>query len=417
MRRERGLPTNTNFHSQSSKSSKSSKSLTIDVALKLLVKSNGSELFMTVGFPVSMRCHGKIISMCSSLMTMEQVTEAAIKIMTVSQYDEFSREQECNFAVDMTNIGRFRVSALYQKGLPAMVIRRVFSKVPSVDQLGIPKVVHDLVLQPRGLFLIVGPAGSGKSTSLASLINYRNQYGSGHIVTVEDPIEYVHTHEKCMVTQRDVGLDTKSFEVALSNVLRQSPNLIVIGEIRDSITMRHVMQFVETGHLCLATLHSNNSYQALDRILHFFPGEEHRQIQADLSLNIKAIVAQQLVEKADGKGVCLASEVLFNTPYIADLIKKGEVAKISDAIAKGQDSEQGIQSFDQALYELFISGKISEKTAILHATSDHNLRLMIKLSREKVPLGNNTKEKEGDVRSGDPESSDEKDSGLSLVDE
>ena len=294
-----------------------------------------------------------------------------------------TKNHESNYAIHLDNIGRFRISAFYQKGEPGMVVRRIHTKIPTLSELGIPVHLGEQALQPKGLILFVGAAGSGKTTSMAALIGQRNLSGSGHIITIEDPIEYIHEHNNCIITQRDVGLDTLSFEEGLANALRQAPNVVVIGEIRSTTVMKHALTSVETGHLCLATLHANNTYQALERIIHFFPQEQHQQLLMDLSLNTRAIIGQQLIESKNKDRVFPAVEILLNTPRVADLIKQGQIDELREVMTKSR--EQGMQTFDQSLYDLYESGKITYDTALLHASSSNDLRLMIKLKGNMPP--------------------------------
>jgi twitching motility protein PilU len=302
--------------------------------------------------------------------------------MSQKQWDEFENTKECNVAISSPELGRFRVSAFTQRDQAGMVLRLIQSEIPSSEELNLPPILKDLIMQKRGLVIFVGATGTGKSTSLASLIRYRNENTTGHIITIEDPLEFVHPHLGCIVTQREVGMDTESFEVALKNTLRQAPDVILIGEIRTRETMQHALTFAETGHLCLSTIHANNANQAIDRILHFFPEAMHNQIFMDLSLNLRGLVAQQLIKRADGKGRYPAIEILINTPLVSDLIRKGDVHKLKELM---QDSrEHGMQTFDQALYDLYLAGKISYEDALNSADSRNNVRLMIKLGSENT---------------------------------
>ena len=298
--------------------------------------------------------------------------------MTESQIQEFEAERECNFAIHSPIAGRFRVSAFYQRNFAGMVLRRIETEIPSVDDLMLPNEIKKLAMTKRGLVIFVGATGTGKSTSLASMIGYRNQNSKGHIITIEDPIEFVHEHGGCMVTQREVGVDTPSFEIALKNTLRQAPDVIMIGEIRTSQTMDYAVAFAETGHLCLATLHANNANQALDRIINFFPVDRHKQVWMDLSLNLRGMVAQQLVPTIDGKGRRAAIEILINSPLVSDLIRKGDVHELKAVM--GKSTEQGMQTFDQALFNLYQEGQITYESALASADSANDLRLLIKLS-------------------------------------
>ena len=348
--------------------------------LRLMVEKGGSDLFITAGVPPSMKVNGKIMPVTKTPMSPEQTRETVHSVMNEQQRRDFAQNHECNFAISARGVGRFRVSAFYQRNLAGMVLRRIETNIPTLDELKLPEILKKLALTKRGLVLFVGATGTGKSTSLAAMIGYRNKNSSGHIISIEDPIEYIHQHQSCIVTQREVGIDTESFEVALKNTLRQAPDVILIGEVRTRETMDHAVAFAETGHLCLATLHANNANQALDRIIQFFPPEQHNQIWMDLSLNLRAIVAQQLVPTPDGKGRKAVIEVLINTPLAADLIRKGEVHELK-ALMK-RSTELGMQTFDQALYNLYSQGEITYEDALLYADSANDLRLLIKLGSE-----------------------------------
>ena len=423
--------------------------------LRLMVEKGGSDLFITAGVPPSMKLNGKIVPVSKTPMSPEMTRETVHGVMNEQQRREFAENHECNFAISARGIGRFRVSAFYQRNLAGMVLRRIETKIPTIEELKLPDVLKKLSMTKRGLVLFVGATGTGKSTSLASMIGYRNKNSSGHIISIEDPIEFIHQHQNCIVTQREVGIDTSSFEVALKNTLRQAPDVILIGEIRtretmdyavafaetghlclatllmatlgiayvlegigqtlfgseiytlslhDALlislkntlrqapdviligeirtreTMDYAVAFAETGHLCLATLHANNANQALDRIINFFPPDRHNQVWMDLSLNLKAIVAQQLVPTPDGKGRRAVIEVLINTPLAADLIRKGEVHELKSLMKRS--TELGMQTFDQALYNLYVQGEITYEDALLHADSANDLRLLIKLGSE-----------------------------------
>ena len=348
--------------------------------LRLMVKKGGSDLFITAGVPPSMKVNGKIMPITKTPMSPEQTRETVHAVMNEQQRRDFAENHECNFAISARGIGRFRVSAFYQRNLAGMVLRRIETNIPTLEDLKLPEVLKKLSLTKRGLVLFVGATGTGKSTSLAAMIGYRNKNSSGHIISIEDPIEYIHQHQSCIVTQREVGIDTESFEIALKNTLRQAPDVIMIGEVRTRETMDHAVVFAETGHLCLATLHANNANQALDRIINFFPADRQQQVWMDLSLNLKAIVAQQLVPTPDGKGRRAVIEVLINTPLASDLIRKGEVHELK-ALMK-RSTEQGMQTFDQALYALYAQGEITYEDALAHADSANDLRLLIKLGSE-----------------------------------
>lgn len=348
--------------------------------LRLMVEKGASDLFITAGVPPSMKVNGKLMPLTRNRLAPEQVREVVFGLMNNKQQAEFEDKKELNFAINASGIGRFRASAFYQRNVCGLVLRRIETRIPTVEQLGLPDVIKEISMSKRGLILFVGATGAGKSTSLAAMIGHRNHNSKGHILSIEDPIEFVHSHDGCIVTQREVGLDTESFEVALKNALRQAPDVIMIGEVRSPETMQHAIAFAETGHLCLATLHANNANQALDRIMHFFPPERHGQLWMDLSLNLRAIVAQQLVPTSDGRSRRAVVEVLLNSPLVADLIRKGEVHELKALMAKS--TELGMQTYDQALYALYEQGEITYEDAIAHADSANDLRLMIKLGSE-----------------------------------
>ena len=348
--------------------------------LRLMVEKGGSDLFITAGVPPSMKVNGKILPVTKNPMAPEQTRETVLSVMNEQQRRELAETHECNFAISARGIGRFRVSAFYQRNLVGMVLRRIETQIPTFEELKLPEVLKQLSMTKRGLVLFVGATGAGKSTSLAAMIGYRNKNANGHIISIEDPIEFIHQHQGCIVTQREVGIDTESYEVALKNTLRQAPDVIMIGEVRTRETMDYAVAFAETGHLCLATLHANNANQALDRIIHFFPPDRHEQVWMDLSLNLKAIIAQQLVPTPDGKGRRGVIEVLINTPLAADLIRKGEVHELKNLMKRS--TEHGMQTFDQALYHLYSNGEITYEDALAHADSANDLRLMIKLGSE-----------------------------------
>lgn len=347
--------------------------------LKLMAHKKASDLFVTVGMPVAMKVHGRIQPIAQNPLTPGESRDLVLGIMTPSQREEFERHHECNFAIGVKGIGRFRVSAFYQRNHVGMVLRRIEGKIPTVESLNLPPILKNLSMTKRGIIIFVGATGTGKSTSLAALIGYRNLNSTGHIITIEDPIEFVHKHESCIVTQREVGLDTDSFEVALKNTLRQAPDVIMIGEIRTRETMEHAISFSETGHLCLATLHANNANQAMDRIIHFFPEDRRPQLLMDLSLNLRGVVAQQLIPTPDGKGRRAAVEILLNTPLMSELIRKGEIHQMKDLMK--ESINQGMKTFDQALFELYQAGEISYEDALRHADSANEVRLRIKLSQ------------------------------------
>ncbi len=351
--------------------------MAIDKMLKIMSDKGASDLFITAGVPPSIKLHGKMTPISTQSLSPDQARELVLGVMNEGQRREFSERRECNFAISARGVGRFRVSAFQQRNFAGMVLRRIETKIPEVDDLGLPEVVKDLAMTKRGLIIFVGATGTGKSTSLAAMIGHRNRNSKGHIISIEDPIEFIHKHEGCIVTQREVGIDTESFEVALKNTLRQAPDVILIGEVRTRETMEHALAFAETGHLCLCTLHANNANQALDRILHFFPAERHGQLWMDLSLNLKAMIAQQLIPTPDGEGRRACIEVLLNTPLASDLIRKGEVHELKGLMARS--TEQGMQTFDQALFDLYKEGQITYQDALAHADSPNDLRLMIKM--------------------------------------
>jgi len=345
--------------------------------LKLMVEKGGSDMFITAGVPPSVKMNGKIVPITKNPLSPDVAREVVMSIMSEDQRLEFQRTKECNFAISARGVGRFRVSAYYQRNLAGMVLRRIETTIPTVDDLKLPEIIKDLAMTKRGIIMFVGATGTGKSTSLAAMIGHRNANSRGHIITIEDPIEFLHSHQGCIVSQREVGLDTESFEIALKNTLRQAPDVILIGEIRTREVMDFAIAFAETGHLVLATLHANNANQALDRVIHFFPADRHSQLFMDLSLNLRGVVAQQLVPTPDGKARRACIEVLLNTPLISDYIRKGEVHMLKELMRKSR--ELGMQTFDQALFDLYSSGEITYEDALKHADAPNDLRLMIKL--------------------------------------
>lgn len=349
----------------------------IDELLVSLHKKGGSDLFIIAGASPSMRIHGKVTPVIDKKLTADHTMALAKCLMTEAERQEFKDTRECNFAIALPDISRFRVNALVQRGSAGLVIRVIPNDIPSFEDLHMPEILSQVAMTKRGLVIFVGGTGSGKSTSLASMIDFRNENSNGHIITIEDPVEFVHHHKGCIVTQREVGTDTESFEVALKNTLRQAPDVILIGEIRDQKTMEHAIAFAETGHLCLATLHANNTNQALDRIINFFPEARHKQLLLDLSLNAKAFISQRLLPTPSGKGRRAAVEVLLNTPLMSDMIMKGEVHEIKGLMKKSKD--QGMQTFDQALFELLNDNAITIEEAMRNADSVNDLRLRIKL--------------------------------------
>ncbi|MGB1238142.1 MAG: PilT/PilU family type 4a pilus ATPase [Pseudomonadales bacterium] len=354
--------------------------------LLLIIERKASDLFLVVGAKPSIKVSGRLVAIDETPLSESDVQALVDSAMNSRQLKEFSTQQECNFAVGAPGLGRFRVSAYYQRGTPAMVIRRIHTEIPSIEALQLPSIVRELSMTKRGMILFVGATGTGKTTSLASVIDYRNSHSDGHIITVEDPIEFIHEHKKSIITQREVSIDTESFEMALHNSLRQSPDVILMGEIRNQELMRYGLTFAETGHLCLATLHANNADQALDRILNMFPPEHHEKLRMELANNLRAIVAQQLVPSVDGKGRVVATEVLVNTPLVSDLIRRGRLEEIKDVMKRS--GNVGMCTFDQALFELYTQDKINYEQTLIHADSANDLRLMIKLSAEAVAKTN-----------------------------
>lgn len=355
----------------------------IQKILTSMAEKSASDLFITADVPPSMKIHGELIALTSDPMSAETAAKVVLGVMNEGQRSEFKKQKELNFAIQLKGVGRFRCSAFYQRNVMGMVVRRIESAIPKIEDLGLPELVKDLAQYKRGLLIIVGATGSGKSTSLAAMIGHRNEHSRGHIISIEDPIEFLHEHKQSIVTQREVGIDTESFEVALKNALRQAPDVIMIGEVRSQETMAHAIEFAETGHLCLCTLHANNASQALDRILHFFPADRHSQLLMDLSLNLAGIIAQQLVPSVDGgeRRPCL--EIFLNTPLAADLIRKGDVHQLKELMHKS--TELGMQTFDYALYDLYTRGEISYENALAYADSENDLRLLIKLKSSSNP--------------------------------
>jgi len=353
-----------------------------DQLLKLMVHKNGSDLFITTGIPPSMKINGAITPVTQGSLTPDQARQIVYSIMNEDQKAEFESNHECNFALSRTGIGRFRVNVFQQRNQIGMVLRKIETKIPSFEDLMLPPILRELSMTKRGIVLFVGGTGSGKSTSLAAMVDYRNKNSRGHIITIEDPIEYVHQHQGCIITQREVGIDTNTFEDALVNTLRQAPDVILIGEIRHRETMDHAIAFAETGHLCLATLHANNANQAMDRIINFFPEDRRTQLLMDLSLNLKAVVAQRLIPRSNGDGRRCAVETLINTPLASDLILKGEVHSLKELMKKS--NEQGMKTFDQALYDLYRENEITLEDALRNADSPNEVRLMAKLGEEDI---------------------------------
>ena len=346
--------------------------------LRLMVSKGGSDLFITSGFPPAMKIDGRMTPVSSQALTASHTADLARAIMNDKQAAGFELSKEANFAISPGDLGRFRVSAFMQMGAVGMVLRVITTTIPKFEDLDLPEVLKDVIMTKRGLVIMVGATGSGKSTTLATMVGYRNENSYGHIITIEDPVEFVHPHKNCVITQREVGVDTDSFEAALKNSLRQAPDVIQIGEIRDRETMEHAIAFAETGHLCLATLHANSSNQALDRIINFFPEERRQQLLMDLSLNLKGLISQRLIPKKEAKGRVVAMEIMLNSPLISDLIFKGEVHEIKEIMKKSR--ELGMQTFDQALFDLYEADKITYEDALRNADSVNDLRLNIKLN-------------------------------------
>jgi twitching motility protein PilU len=350
--------------------------------LRLMVTKKASDLFITVGFPPAIKMDGKMTPVSQQPLSAQHTAELVRSVMNDRQAAEFESTKECQFAISPANIGRFRVSAFVQMGNIGMVLRTINSKIPTFEELNLPPVLKDVAMTKRGLVIMVGATGSGKSTSLAAMIGYRNQNSHGHIITIEDPVEYVHPHANCLITQREIGVDTDSWENALKNTLRQAPDVIMMGEVRDRETMDYAVAFAETGHLCLATLHANSANQALDRIINFFPEERRAQLLMDLSLNLRGMISQRLIPLKEGKGRIAAVEVMLNSPLIADLIFKGEVHEIKELMKRSR--ELGMQTFDQHLFDLYDNGIISYEDALRNADSVNDLRLAIKLHSKEA---------------------------------
>ena len=350
--------------------------------LRLMVSRSGSDLFLTSDFPPAIKVDGKVTKVSPQPLTGQHTMALARAVMNDKQSGEFERTKECNFAISPQGIGRFRVNAFVQQGHVGLVMRTIPQTLPTIDTLNLPKVLKEVAMTKRGLVIFVGATGSGKSTSLAAMVDYRNENSFGHIITIEDPVEFVHPHKNCIVTQREVGIDTEGWEAALKNTLRQAPDVILMGEIRDRETMEHAVAFAETGHLCMATLHANSANQALDRIINFFPEERRAQLLMDLSLNLKGLVSQRLLPREEGKGRVAAVEVMLNSPLISDLIFKGEVAEIKEIMKRSR--EQGMQTFDQSLFDLYEARSVTYEDAIRNADSVNDLRLQIKLNSQRA---------------------------------
>lgn len=344
--------------------------------LALMKEKDASDLFVSVGTPVNMKVHGKTGHVGHQPLSGADVRELAYGLISDEQRKEFEESLELNFAISHSGIGRFRVNLYRQRGEIAMVVRYVKSDIPNIEQLGMPAILNELVMEPRGLILVVGATGSGKSTTLAAMLDHRNRHVSGHILTIEEPIEFLHSHKKSVVDQREVGFDTRSYDNALKNAMREAPDVIMIGEIRDRSTMQHAMAYAETGHLCLSTLHANNANQTIDRIINFFPDSAHNQLRKDLALNLRAVVSQRLIPGIGG-GRVPASEVMLKSGYISELIERGDIDSLKEAIEKGRDD--GMHTFDQSLYDLYRAGKITKEMALEHADSRTNLGLKFRL--------------------------------------
>lgn len=376
--------------------------------LRLMVAKDGSDLYLTTGAPPCMKVHGTLKPLESASLAAGRVKEIANSVMDEEQRAQFARKPEMNLAWSEHGVGRFRVNIFKQRNQVAMVVRNIKTDIPGMEELGLPPTLAKIIMAKRGLVLFVGATGSGKSTSLASLIDYRNRNSTGHIITIEDPIEFVHSHRNCIINQREVGVDTDSYEDALANTLRQAPDVILIGEIRHRETMEHAIAFAETGHLAISTLHANNANQALDRIINFFPDDRRSQLLLDLSLNLRAFISQRLIPSTDGKRAA-AFEILLGTPLVCDLIKRGEVSEIKELMGKSTDL--GMQTFDQALFELHQKGSITEEEAIRNADSANNLRLKINLADKAQPTRNQPAAENAAQKTQTPSS------GLSLVED
>jgi len=350
--------------------------------LRLMVGRTGSDLFLTADFPPAIKVDGKITKVSPQPLTGQHTLQLARAVMNDKQAAEFERTKECNFAISPSGVGRFRVNAFMQQGNVGLVFRTIPQTLPTIDGLGLPKVLKEVAMSKRGLVVFVGATGSGKSTSLAAMVDWRNENSFGHIITIEDPVEFVHPHKNCIITQREVGIDTDGWEQALKNTLRQAPDVILMGEIRDRETMEHAVAFAETGHLCMATLHANSANQALDRVINFFPEERRAQLLMDLSLNLKALVSQRLMPRQEGRGRAAAVEILLNTPLISDMIFKGEVGEIKELMKRSR--ELGMQTFDQSLFDLYEANTITYEDALRNADSVNDLRLQIKLNSNRA---------------------------------
>jgi twitching motility protein PilU len=354
----------------------------INDLLRLMVSRGGSDLFLTCDFPPAIKVDGKVTKVSPQPLSALHTIALARSVMNDKQAGEFERTKECNFAISPQGVGRFRINAFVQQGSVGMVLRTIPKDLPTIEGLNLPTVLKEVAMTKRGLVIFVGATGSGRSTSLAAMVNHRNENSYGHIITIEDPVEFVHPHKNCIVTQREVGIDTDGWGIALKNTLRQAPDVILMGEIRDRETMEHAVSFAETGHLCMATLHANSANQALDRIINFFPEERRSQLLMDLSLNLKALVSQRLLPRQEGTGRAAAVELMLNSPLISDLIFKGEVTEIKEIMKRSR--EQGMQTFDQSLFDLYESHTVTYQDAIRNADSVNDLRLQIKLNSQRA---------------------------------
>ena len=350
--------------------------------LRLMVSRNGSDLFLTADFPPAIKVDGKVTKVSPQPLTGQHTMQLVRAVMNDKQAAEFERTKECNFAIAPAGVGRFRCNAFVQQGQMGLVMRTIPKELPTIDGLGLPRILKDLSMTKRGLLILVGSTGSGKSTSLAAMVDHRNENSYGHIITIEDPVEFVHAHKNCIITQREVGIDTDGWEQALKNTLRQAPDVILMGEIRDRETMEHAVAFAETGHLCMATLHANSANQALDRVINFFPDAKRQQLLMDLSLNLRALVSQRLMPRQEGRGRVAAVEIMLNTPLVSDMIFKGEVGEIKDLMRRSR--EMGMQTFDQALFYLYEAQQITYEDALRNADSVNDLRLQIKLHSKRA---------------------------------
>jgi twitching motility protein PilU len=356
--------------------------------LRLMMTKKASDMFITSGFPPAMKVDGKMTPVSTQVLSSQQTREISRSIMNDKQTAEFDATNECNFAIGLPGVARFRVNAFIQRGTVGLVFRTITTKIPKFEDLGLPEILKEIAMTKRGLVIFVGGTGSGKSTSLAAMVGYRNEHSFGHIITIEDPLEFVHEHKNCIITQREIGVDTDNWHIALKNTLRQAPDVILIGEIRDRETMDYAIAFAETGHLCMSTLHANSTNQALDRIINFFPEERRQQLLMDLSLNLKSVISQRLIPKRDGVGRTAAIEILLNSPLISDLIFKGDVHGIKDIV--GRSRELGMQTFDQALFDLHEAGLITYDDALRNADSVNDLRLKFKLQSKDAHARDNS---------------------------